>query len=66
MSEKVADGWEVQGGFDYSILLGTGSVEGVGGTGIELGGAKPKNQGAAPTCSGYAELWSLAFATEFR
>jgi hypothetical protein len=31
----VAKGWEVRGGFDYSILLGIGSVEGVGGTGIE-------------------------------
>ena len=29
------EGWEVRGGFDYSILLGIGSVEGVGGTGIE-------------------------------
>jgi hypothetical protein len=39
-------------------IVETGSVESVGGTGIELGGAKPKTQGAAPTCSGYAEFES--------
>jgi len=32
----------------------------------ELGLAEEETSGETPTCSGYAELQSLAFATEFR